>query len=72
MSEELKVEQVIEIHPDARYVIVLSNASVDKNLNNHVHDFSESITNWWEGDAKFLIMASADGTEIRLEKVSDE
>jgi len=59
MSEEKKidipVEQVVEIHPDAKYLLIVPDDLEDEQL----EYMDEALSDWWESDTPILIITDA-------------
>jgi hypothetical protein len=58
------IKKVIQIGPGSKYVIVV-NATI---LAEDLQRIAESITEWWEGDAKFFVVSD----QIELVRVDDD
>jgi hypothetical protein len=64
-----KVEEVIPIDPDSRYVVVVSAPNLN-DLNESVHHLRDILQKWWESkDSKFLVLGKTGNAEIRFEKI---
>lgn len=60
--------EAIRIDPDARYIITIGNALEDPTELLHIQ---RMLTEWWESDAPFCIIAGFAGTTIRFERVKE-
>jgi hypothetical protein len=70
MSEEIKVEEVFEIHPEARYVVVVSGNDVDQVS---LDAFANLLKKWWKDENDpVIVIASTGDYDITLRKVSDD
>lgn len=67
MSEEKKldipIEQVIEIHSDAKYLLIVPDDLEDEQL----EYMDEALSEWWESDNPILIITDA----IKLVRVDE-
>lgn len=69
---EDKVDKVIEIAPDSKYVLVVSASNIHK-LERIVHKLTSRIRDWWEtSNSPILVLGTLHEGSIKLVKVDDE
>ncbi|KKN56387.1 hypothetical protein LCGC14_0572980 [marine sediment metagenome] len=66
---EIKAEQILEIHPDSRYVLVLAEEDYDDDILIMAGDI---ISDWWHGrEEQTPILLLPAGTKLRLVRAND-
>jgi len=67
MSEPEESIRVVEIHPDARYVVTIAGLVPTS----RIEHTQTALRQWWESGEKFFILCSS-GVTVRLERVDND
>ena len=67
MSEQQQQSQIVQIHPDARYVLVIHRPVPGAELER----LSKQLSDWWASGDKFVILSGTDMELVRTDTLLD-